>query len=298
MSRPTICFMLVILMATLLAACGPAAPALIGEEALRDVGPQTAPGQAESIKSEAVIYGLGSTDATSDQESRERLIVKDADINLLVADTDVALDRISQIVNDVGGYVISSRVWFEEEDESHYKLSTTTIGVPSDQFEASLSRIRQIAIRVLDESLSGEDATEEFVDLQAQLDNLNATRDRVRGFLEQAETVEEALAVNEELTDIEGQIEQIRGRMNYIADRAAFSTIRIATEPESEVPGSAEASNPTFQIAISALGTAYRTILDLLIWAFVVVIPVLAPFLLILWFIWRYFRRRFKAKAS
>jgi len=49
---------------------------------------------------------------------------------------------------------------------------------------------------------SGQDVTDEYVDLQSRLGNLEATRDRIRTFLDQAQTVDEALRVNEQLAAV------------------------------------------------------------------------------------------------
>ena len=76
--------------------------------------------------------------------------------------------------------LISSRVWFQDYYGTNYKYATLTIGVPVDQFEAALRRIRALAVRVQDDNASGEDVTSQYVDLQSQLGNLEATRDRIR----------------------------------------------------------------------------------------------------------------------
>lgn len=150
-----------------------------------------------------------------------RLIIKNAELKLLVQNTDVAIDRVCQIAADTGGYIISTRVRYDEWLGENYKFASITLGVPVDQFELAMRRLRGLAIRVVDEHASGQDVTDEYVDLQSRLDNLKATRDRIRQFLEQAKTVEESLRVNEELAVIEEQIEQVQGRMHYLFDRAA-----------------------------------------------------------------------------
>ena len=73
--------------------------------------------------------------------------------------------------------------------------------------------------------------TDEFVDLNSRLDNLEATRQRLQSFLDQAETVEQALAVNEELKTIEEEMALIQGRINFLSDRASFSTIDLTLDP-------------------------------------------------------------------
>ena len=107
-----------------------------------------------------------------------RLIIKDGSVRLLVVNTDVAIDRTTQVVEDVGGYIISSRVWYQEHYGENLKYATITIGVPVDEFERALRRLRELAVRVLDETASGQDVTDEYVDLESRLENLTATRDR------------------------------------------------------------------------------------------------------------------------
>jgi len=120
-------------------------------------------------------------DASQPQQTG-RMIIKNADIKLQVESTDNAIDRTTQIVSDVGGYIISSRVWYQDYSGTNYKYATISLGVPVDEFEHAMSRLRGLAVRVLDENASGQDVTSEFVDAQSQLGNLEATRDRIRSF--------------------------------------------------------------------------------------------------------------------
>ena len=257
--------------------------------------------------------GAGGTSAVGSN----RLIIKNADVRLLVADTDIAVDRVTQIIDDAGGYIISSRVWYQEWGPDSYKYATITIGVPVDEFERVLLRLRDIAGTVLDERASGEDVTDEFVDLESQLRNLEATRDRIMTFLEQANTVEEALQVNSELSAIEAQIEEIQGRMNYLQDRAAYSTITINLEPElpellltptptpTQTPTPTPTGTPvpwqasdTFNAARHTLGETYKAIADVVIWLAIVFLPLVVPPLLVLYLIWRWNKSRSKPAAG
>jgi len=233
------------------------------------------------------------------------MIIKNADVRLLVADTDVAIDRTTQIVGDLGGYIISSRAWYQDYYGQNLKYATITIGVPVDQFERALTRLRELAVRVVDETASGEDVTEQFVDLQSQLLNLEATRERIKTFLDQATSVDEALRINQQLSEIERQIEEIKGRMNYLSDRSAYSTVTINFEPEfptlTPTPTATPTATPTprpwkpgdtFDDARRTVTYAYQGIADFLIWLFVVLVPILALPVLLGWGIWRIVRRR------
>ena len=229
----------------------------------------------------------------------DRLIIKNAEISILVESSDVAIDRLTQVVSDVNGYIISSRVWYETYDEENYKYASVTIGVPVDRFELAMRRARGLAIRVMDENASGQDVTEQYVDLESRLTNLEVTRDRVQSFLEEAKSVEEALLINQELATIEAQIEEVKGRLNYLSDRAAFSTITITISPD--LPKIEPTPTPvpkpwtpadTLGDATKTLVKSYQGIVEVAIWLFVAVLPVLVPPALIVWLLVKLLRRK------
>lgn len=219
-----------------------------------------------------------------------RKVIKNGEMNLLVADTDRAIDQITNIAVDSGGYIISSQSILRGD----LKFATLTLGVPVDQFEVVQRQLRAIALKVLGETASGRDVTDEYVDLESRLTNLEATAARVREFLKQAQTVEEALKVNAQLTEIEGQINQVKGRMNYLQGRAAFSTLLVNLEPEQPSPTPTPTPTPTatatptatptaivwapgatFTRATRTLNLALVTVGDILIWIIVLGGPIL-----------------------
>jgi hypothetical protein len=238
-------------------------------------------------------------------ERSNRMIVKNADVRLMVKDTDVAIDRATQIIGDAGGYIVSSRVWYQDYYGNSLKYAAITIGIPVDEFERTLVRLRDLAVRVVDETAAGEDVTDQYVDLQSQLTNLEATRARIQEFLQDAKSVDEALRINQELANIEAQIEQIKGRMNYLTDRSAYSTITINFEPEFPVLTPTPTATPyptatpipwnpgeTFGEAKSTVTLAYQGIANFLIWLVVVILPLVLPPALILWALWKWLNRK------
>jgi len=238
-------------------------------------------------------------------ERSNRMIVKNADVRLMVKDTDVAIDRATQIVGDAGGYIVSSRVWYQDYYGNNLKYASITIGLPVDEFERALVRLRDLAVRVVDETAAGDDVTEQYVDLQSQLVNLEATRARIQEFLKDAKTIDEALRINQELANIEAQIEQIKGRMNYLSDRSSYSTITINFEPEFPTLTPTPTATPrptatpvpwnpsqTFDDATDTVTILYQGIANLLIWVVVVILPIFLPPALILWGLWKLMNRK------
>ncbi len=309
-SHVSLLALFVLLTALFLNACGGAAAPASEAPAADVVGVYAEAPAAQSAEEAAKREGAPSsallvgpvydTGADSSVASTAHMIIKSAEIKLLVENTDNAIDRATQVVGDSGGYIISSRVWHQPHyDGENYKYATITIGVPAQQFERTLSRLRGLAVQVLDENASGEDVTDQYVDLQSQLINLEATRERIKSFLADATSVDEALRINAELAEIERQIEEIKGRMNYLQDRSSYSTIAINFEPELPeiLPTPTPQPTPwqpdeTFEDAKEIIIRAYQGIVDFLIWVFVVVIPLLAPPAFLIWLLWKLFTRK------
>ena len=311
-------FMLFVVAVLILGACGAAAPTveapLVEEYFPSEPAMQSASKTAEGESAPQVDVSLGFVPGNEAYEiinqsgnltvleRSNRMIVKNADMRLLVEDTNTAIDRTTQIIGDSGGYIVSSRVWYQDYHEHKLKFASVTLGVPVDEFERVLSRLRGLAVEVRDETASGDDVTDQYVDLQSQLSTLEATRERVKSFLDDAKTVDEALRINQELASLDAQIEQIKGRMNYLNDRSAFSTITINFEPEyPEVSApKPQAWNPgvAFRNAVKVLTVAYQSVAEFVIWLLVVVLPIVLPPAFILWALWKFFARKTSKPVS
>ena len=160
------------------------------------------------------------------------MVVKNAEMELLVADTDRAIDQITQLLSTEGGYLISSQVWLTDG----YKYATLNLGIPSARFEDALTRVRKMALQVIRENATGQDVTSAYVDLQSRLTNLDATSARVRDFLKDAKTTEDSLRINQQLSDLEAQMEQVKGQMHYYEGRSAYSTLTLSLTPQKPTP--------------------------------------------------------------
>jgi hypothetical protein len=96
-----------------------------------------------------------------------------------------------------------------------------------------IERMDGLVVKVVDENVSSSDVTEEYTDLQSQLRNLEATEGRMLALQAKADKMEDVLAIDHELRDVQGQIETIQGRINYLGKRSEMSTITITLWPES-----------------------------------------------------------------
>ncbi len=157
----------------------------------------------------------------------ERMIVRNGDISLVVEDVANARDDIEQLAAGFGGWVVNSNIYGEEEEMRGW----ISIRIPSDKFDQALVELRALAVRVTSESTSTQDITEEYVDLQSRLKNAEATEGQYLALLEQAEEVDDILSIYEALSQIRYEIEQLKGRMQYLEQTSAMSLISVNLTP-------------------------------------------------------------------
>ena len=272
-----------------------------------------APGFAKSYEEAPVTMEMdqaafsGGTSVTSqnsaapEAQPQERLIIRTGNLSLVVTDTEETIAQITAMVEGNGGWIVSSSL-YQSIGES--KTGDITVRVPADGYNSAIEAIKGMALEVTDESTSGQDVTDEYVDLSSRLENLEATAARVRNFLDEAKNVEEALAVNVELSRLEGEIEVIKGRMQYLSQSASFSTISIHLTPDElsrpiEVAG--WRPKGVAKDAIEALVDALQGIANFLIWFVIYALPLLliigVPIGLFVRFVRRWRRRRKAAVA-
>jgi len=229
--------------------------------------------------------------APAGQQNLQRLVIKTADLSLQVDSARDAEVALRALVGQLGGYVVKAETSGTDESMS----SRVTFRVPADRFDQALSGVQGLAKKVLARTVGGDDVTEEFVDLESRLRNLEATRDRLQSFLDKATNVEDALKVNQSLSDLQGQIEQIKGRKQYLQQSAALSTISVSLSPVPAIaPIMAEEGWQPLGVARDALrglvrfGQGLATLaIVALVWA-----PVWLPFVLLGWWLRRRLRGR------
>lgn len=222
-----------------------------------------------------------------------KMVIKDAEIEVLVQSTDVAITQVNQLTADYDGYIISTQTWYE----NGFKHATLRLGIPSASFETVLNQLRDLGLKVIQESASGQDVSNEYVDLQSKLTNLEATAARVREFLNDAKTIEETLTVSAQLAELEAQIEQVKGQMRYYEGRSAYSTVTVHLVPQHPTPTPTLTPTPTptptplpgwsasetFESASDVLVNLTQATVDLLIWFGIVLLPIVTALAIVAW---------------
>ncbi len=194
----------------------PLPPGVSGEEEGKVI---TMPAPAEAPAPSPVNGGDQSINA-------DRMIIRTANMQLVVDDVRDTIDKITQLAQDREGYVVNSSSWKEGERV----VGQITIRVPSDDFNYAVSILRSMAVEVNSETTSAQDVTEEYVDLEATLRSMEATEAQLLKLMEKTEKVEDILNVQRELSRVQQDIERTKGRMQYLERTSAMSLIQVMLE--------------------------------------------------------------------
>ena len=156
-------------------------------------------------------------------EGTSRLVIRTGTINIVVKNITDSVKSIVQYTENKGGWIVLSGVTEQKEIPS----GSVTVRVPAEIFDEAMVYFKGLAEKVSYEGTQGQDVTEEYTDLQSQLRNLEATESQLLKIMERSGTITEVLAVQRELTTIRGQIEQTKGRIQYLETSARMATISI-----------------------------------------------------------------------
>lgn len=153
-----------------------------------------------------------------------RKVITNSNMSLLVKDVRATIEDISLKTRDLNGYVVDTSIHTTEYGES----GNIIVRVPSATLDSTLDYFRNLAVKVVDEGVSGNDITDSYVDIEERLTRLNSTKARFEQILEDAETVEEILKVQREIFNLQDQIDNYKGQLQYFDNASSTTLINIS----------------------------------------------------------------------
>ena len=221
----------------------------------------------------------------------DRLIIKTGELSLVVEDVRVSLKAIADYAEKAGGFVVNSNI----RKEGLSPFGEIVVRIPATEFDKGFGDVKNMG-EVESETVNGQDVTEEYVDLEAQLKNLRATETQFLQIMQRAVQIEDVLAVQRELSNVRGQIEGIQGRMKYLKESSSLSTLTVylSTDP-SVLPSvdDTEKWKPWAEVksAARSLVVLAKGLVSLIIWL-AVYIPLWIVIGLIVWGMVKLIKRR------
>lgn len=268
--RRTLLAAVTIVLSVLLAACGASGIfSNVGTE-MSDVGEAGAPVPGGDTAADEERSAAGEEPdglaALGDQR-----IIKTGEITLEVENVGVALGEVRALATSLGGYVGGSQAGTLDD------RATLTLRIPADRFDDALARIHELDGDVVAEASREQDVTGQIVDLEARIENLQASEVTYRDLVARATEIEDILAVQSRLDEVRGQIEQLQGQLESVAGQADLSTLTVTLVPQAApVTAQSEDWDPGAQVAaaVAALLGVGQGLVTGLIWIGVVILPI------------------------
>lgn len=222
-----------------------------------------------------------STDnAASSSQTVERMVIKNASLSLVVDKPEEAMDIVSQLADEMGGFVVSARLSQRTLDSgAKVPQANITIRVTAENLDKALSRIKALSSQApLSENLDSQDVTKEYTDLQSRLRNELNTETTLQKIMDQATKTEDVLAVYTQLTQVRQNIEVLKGQIQYYEQSVALSAISVELLPNEAVQPLTIGGWRPAGVAKDAIQTLINTLKflgNLVIWIIIYALPVL-----------------------
>ena len=202
-----------------------------------------------SARPESATPGADETE-NIDPISQQRKIIYTAQVSLVVADFAKAETRVAELVKRFGGYIAESNV---DRTQGSQRTGKWVVRVPVDKFNEFLDAAVEIGVPETRHT-NAQDVTEEYVDLEARMANKKEIERRIIKLLEdRSGDIKDVIAVENELGRVREDIERMEGRLRYLANMTALTTVTIlAREQQNYVPPQA----PTFTAQIGQTWSA------------------------------------------
>ncbi len=264
------------------------------------VASNSAPKPASKNKTTTAQVSL-ETEKKSEAAPTERKIVRNADLQLESDEPESVQQKITSIAESKNGFVVESTQSSSDVRASRRDTVVMTVRVPAEKFAEAMTEIRAAANRVIVETVKSDDVTEEFIDTEARLKAKKALEAQFLEIMKRANTVNDALNVQSELSDVRAEIERIEGRLRFLENQTSLSTIKIRIQ----TPAAFSANSKGFFYRFGeSVGTGVDAALSFVLGLVTFVIAILPflifivlPIYLVIRYLWRK-RRRSKMESA
>jgi len=235
----------------------------------------------QSVQAEPVSL-KDSEAANIASQALQRKIIRNAALTVEVTSPGDSQHKIVSIAESHQGFVVTSEATQRaSEDRTKPEMTVTlSVRVPAAQFNQVMDEIRAVGARVIQEKVTGQDVTEEFMDLEARIKNQKALELQFLEIMKRAGKVDDALSVQRELAEVRTEIEKLEGRRRFLENQSSLSTINVTLQPPTQIVNATgfwysvrSAFSDGFDVAADIILFLIRAIIALLPIMLLIVLP-------------------------
>lgn len=228
------------------------------------------------------------SDPAPQADVANRLVIEDSQLSLLVKNVTEVRNQIVSYAQTAGGYMVNSNI----SNPQDAPTATVTIRVPSVRLEEALTYLRGLSVKVVSENLEGQDVTDQYVDIEANIENLVTTKARFEEILRSATEISDITNLNQQIIYLQQQIDSYKGQQVSLSKNAELAkvTIYLSTDEIAlpYAPNETWRPNVIFKLAVRSLISHVRELGTALIWIIVYAV-IWIPISVLIWFGYRKF---------
>ncbi len=231
----------------------------------------------------------------------QQYLIKTLNITMEVKDTQRVANDLQSWISSTDPLSTAQNINYEQVSDNLYNVSMA-FSVQASLFPRIESYLNKYPIqhngRLLNTSMSTQDVSSDYVDTQSRLNNLRGEQQRLLTLLSHASALGDVLSIDQRLTDVEGQIEQIEAHLNSLNGQITFYNISISLQPSQAAltPSTGWSVSTIWQNALSAAIAFAQVLATVFIWLVVFSVYII-PLALIVWFVRRW-RRAQEQRAA
>ncbi len=221
----------------------------------------------------------------------ERMVIQDTSLSVLVKDVHIAIKGVEKEAVAVGGYMVDRNVSQPEGAASGY----ISVRVPVEKREEAVEAIKALGVKTVSENVNGTDVTDQYVDLEARLASLVRTKAKIEEIMGRAERVSDLMEIQMQLSNIEQQIDSVKGQQLYLSQTAKLTLISVnLSTDELALPYTPDASwrpGVVFKEAVRSMIGSLRGLGNAVIWL-VAYLPILVVIVVVIWIVRKWLKNR------
>lgn len=210
---------------------------------------------------ESISYESASYESTGQENSQSNISVKDTgrkliknvDMTVETKEFDALLKQLEVQIEQAGGYVENKNIYNGSayNEWRSARSCSMTIRIPRKQLDGFLKQVTDLC-NVIRSSENEEDVTLTYVDLKSHKEALQTEQTRLLALLEQAESVEDIITIEERLSDVRYQIESMESQLRTYDNLVDYSTVSLDIDEVAELTPVKE------ETALERIGSGFK----------------------------------------
>ncbi len=221
----------------------------------------------------------------------QRIVLMNADLSIVVDNPGNAMNTITKMANDMGGFVVNSQLTkVQTSNGNEVPQATITVRVPAEKLTTAMDQIKALVKDsqndILSENVTGQDVTKEYTDLKSQLLNLQQAETQLQKIMDSATKTQDVLDVYNQLVQVRQQIDVLQGQIQYYDQSSRLSAISVTIQAaELVAPLTIGGWQPvgTARNAVQALVNSLKFLANAGIWIVIYILPMLIALALPIW---------------